>query len=376
MRHANSSIADEVEAAIAAGSTQRCAETARRVTALFLASAGGFNEEQIALFADVFERLINTMELRAIAEVSARIALTELSTQLAPVRQAPVSVIGRLARNDEIAVAGPVLTESSRLGTDDLVEIARMKGEPHCLAIAARWWLKEVVCDTLLARRFPSVSRRLMRNPGARLSPAGFAIVIAQAEHDPELAVETGIRVDLPTELRAQLLQNATDTVRARLLSSAPPHLFEEIRDAISAVANGADREMSRVGDFTAANLLITQLKREGRLTQATLYDFAKKRKYEETVTALAELSQCNVEIVRPLMQSLRSDGILVPCKVAGLDWKTVSAVLESRFSSGAMAASELAELKAQFDGLTPDKAHRMLRFWKVGSAVSPPRPH
>jgi hypothetical protein len=86
MRHANSSIADEVEAAIAAGSTQRCAETARRVTALFLASAGGFNEEQIALFADVFERLINTMELRAIAEVSARIALTELSTQLAPVR--------------------------------------------------------------------------------------------------------------------------------------------------------------------------------------------------------------------------------------------------------------------------------------------------
>ena len=44
MHNANSSIADEVEAAIATGSTEKCAKTAERVTALFLASAASFNE--------------------------------------------------------------------------------------------------------------------------------------------------------------------------------------------------------------------------------------------------------------------------------------------------------------------------------------------
>jgi hypothetical protein len=35
----------------------------------------------------------------------------------------------------------------------------------------------------------------------------------AQAEADPELAVETGLRADLPPKLRDQLLHEASDTV-------------------------------------------------------------------------------------------------------------------------------------------------------------------
>jgi len=59
--------------------------------------------------------------------------------------------------------------------------------------MSGRWWLKEVVTDVILARRLPTVSRRIVNNPGARVSAAGFAIVVAQAESDPELAIETGI---------------------------------------------------------------------------------------------------------------------------------------------------------------------------------------
>ena len=121
----------------------------------FSLSAGSFNAEQIELFDDVLERLVKTIELRAIADVSARIALAEMSQQLAPVPQAPPSVVRRLARHDEISVAGPVLTESARLSPEDLVEIANTKGEQHLLAISGRWWLKEVVTDALLARRYP-----------------------------------------------------------------------------------------------------------------------------------------------------------------------------------------------------------------------------
>jgi uncharacterized protein (DUF2336 family) len=139
MPAADLSIVDEVEAAIGAGSTEKCLETIKRVTDLFLSSAGSFNAEQIDLFDNVLDRLIKTIELRAIADISTRIALAEMSGQFASIAQAPPAVVRRLACNDEIAIAGPVLTESARLSAEDLIEIAKTKGEQHLLAISGRW---------------------------------------------------------------------------------------------------------------------------------------------------------------------------------------------------------------------------------------------
>jgi uncharacterized protein (DUF2336 family) len=367
------SIADEVEAAIKAGSAEKHLETARRVTDLFLQSAEGCNGEQVELFSAVLQRLVKTIEIRALADVSARLALIEMSTQLASVAKAPACVIGLLARNDEIAIAGPVLTESARLSEDDLVEIATTKGEPHLLAVSARWWLKEAVTDALLARQFLSVSRRVVTNPGARLTPAGFSTLLAQAQADPELAVETGIRVDLPAELRHQLLSDATEAVREKLLKRAPPHLFEEIRNAIATVTTHVGREMSAARDFGAARRFVAQLASNGKLNERILHEFARQRKYEETVVALAELAGTTIDVVRPLMQSLRDEGVLVPCRVAGLSWETVSAVLDCRFASGTMGPHEVARARAQFTRLTPDNARRMLRFWEVRPTDAPP---
>jgi uncharacterized protein (DUF2336 family) len=370
------SIADEVEYAIRTGSPQKCSETVGRVTALFLASAERYNDAQIALFGDVFERLINTIELRALADISARIALAELSTQLAPLPQAPASVIGRLARHDEIDIARPVLTESPKLTDDDLVEIACTRGEKHLIAIAGRWWLQEIVTDALLARRFPSVARRLVDNPGAKVSPAGFAMIVAQAVGDPELAVAAGIRADLPKELRTKLLRGATEAVRTRLLSRAPSYLFEEIRAAVAAASSGTERELSRERDFATARRLIAQLWQDGVLTEAMLLGFARQKRYEETVAAVAALAQIDIEIVRSLMQTLNSDGILVPCKVAELQWETVGAILDCRFSTGVTVESELTKLRTQYAELTTENALRLLKLWGVRAVTPSPRAH
>jgi uncharacterized protein (DUF2336 family) len=373
MLAANLSIADEIETVLGTGSQAKGLEAVGRIADLFLSSAGRYNAEQIELFDNVLERLIKTIEIRAIADVSARIALAELSTQLAPVSQAPPSVVRRLARNDEISIAGPVLTESARLNADDLIEVARSKSEKHLLAIAGRWWLKEVVTDALLARQYPSVSRRIVNNPGARVSAAGFAIVVAQAESDPELAVEAGIRVDLPPELRDRLLRNATEAVRGRLLARAPAHLFEEIRNAIEAVTAGVSRDMSKVYDFTEAQRLVASLQAEGKLNEEALRGFAEQRRYEETIAALAQLSKSGIEVIRPLMQSLRDDGVLVPCKAAELGWKTVKAVLQCRFAAGSMSPIELAKSERRCCRRHINIICAVSRFWGGRLSTSSP---
>ena len=123
---------------------------------------------------------------------------------------------------------------------------------------------------------------------------------------------------------------------------------------------------MSRTRDFAAARRFVAALAKHGKLNEPALLAFAKERKYAETVAALAELSGSSIEVIRPVMQSLRDDGVLIPCRVAGLNWETVAAVLDSRFASGTMGRHELAKAKEQYGKLTLENARRLLRFWQV----------
>ena len=141
--------------------------------------------------------------------------------------------------------------------------------------------------------------------------------------------------------------------------------MFEEIRNSIAKIAASVDREMAAPRDFTAAKHFVSELNAGGKLNEATLFAFAKARKYEETVTALALLSKSSIEVIRPLMQSLRDDGVLIPCK-AGLSWEITSAILECRYSTGSMGPHELANAKSQFAKITLENAQRMLKFWQV----------
>ena len=68
-------------------------------------------------------------------ELAARVAF---GSRLARVADAPGRVIRKLAFDDAIEVAAPVLAYSARLDEPTLVENARTKGQGHLLAISAR----------------------------------------------------------------------------------------------------------------------------------------------------------------------------------------------------------------------------------------------
>jgi uncharacterized protein (DUF2336 family) len=188
----HTSLIAELENAIKAGTRDRRVETLRRVTDLFLDGADRFNDTQIDLFDDVLSHLIERMETRA---------LSELSKRLAPVENAPPEVIRTLARDDAIVVAGPVLAQSVRLTSEDLVEIAHTKGRAHLLAISERTHLDENVTDALLSHADGEIANRLAKNASARFSEAGFTTLIKHAETDERLAKRVGLRLDLPLRL-------------------------------------------------------------------------------------------------------------------------------------------------------------------------------
>src|SRR6202048_1834322 len=118
VQQSDHSIIADLEDALSSGSSQKRVATLRQVTDLFLNDGERLSDDQVRVFDDVLCLLIARVESRARAELSAR---------LAPIDYAPLGVIQYLARDNEIAVAGSVLTKSNRLRISDLVEIARTK---------------------------------------------------------------------------------------------------------------------------------------------------------------------------------------------------------------------------------------------------------
>jgi uncharacterized protein (DUF2336 family) len=357
MANVNNSLIVELEEAVHSHSAEKRVETLRRVTDLFLGESDRLNDEQIGLFDDVLGKLIHRIETKALAELSSR---------LAPIDNAPIDVIRRLARNDEIAVAGPVLTESSRLTASDLIEVAKTKGQSHLLAISGRAQIEEAVTDVLLTRGNREVSNRLATNSGARFSEAGFETLVKAGESDEALAEKVGLRLDLPLRLLRELLLKATEAVRSRLLSLATPENQDEIRKALSAICGEVSQEVTAARDFTEAYGLVLSMQKKNLLNEAALLQFANARKYEEMVAALALLCGAPIDIIKPVMKSVKSEGLLIPCKAADLKWATVSAILKSRFAHHSVSDGDLAQCKSNFIALSKATAQRALRFWMV----------
>jgi uncharacterized protein (DUF2336 family) len=170
----------------------------RQITDLFLSGADLYNDQHVALFDAVMSRLLPGLD---------RDDLAELGNRLAGIANAPLDVLASLARHLDILVCGPVLEQARGLPDRVLAEAAdRDRVDPNILArIGARPRLNEAVTDVLLKRGGPSMQRKLINNPNARISEGGFARVIMGLDGDKELAQAIAARDDLPAELRPWL---------------------------------------------------------------------------------------------------------------------------------------------------------------------------
>jgi uncharacterized protein (DUF2336 family) len=353
---AHQSLMDELEDAVQSGSRDKRVETLRRITDLFLTAPAQLNDAQIGVFDDVLTHLVERVEIRARAELAKR---------LAPVDQAPNEIIQRLARDDEIIVAGPVLTQSKRLSTADLIEIAGKKSQGHLLAIAGRDQLEEQLTDVLVDRGNRDVVRVLATNSGAAFSPSGYSTLVKRAEGDETLTEKLARRLDLPLRLFRELLLKATDAVRARLLASVSADKQDIIR-VLAQVSAEISNETPVARNVEAAKRTVSMLHETGRLNESEIMTFARHNKYEEVIAGLAALCSVPFDLVDRLTHSDRGDALLVPCKAAGLRWDTVRAVLELRGTRHAISEQDLEAAASEFSRLSMPTAARVLRFWQV----------
>jgi uncharacterized protein (DUF2336 family) len=355
------SIIAELEEAVRSGSPDKRVSTLRQVTNLFLLDGERLSEDQIKVFDDVLCVLVERVETRVKAELSQRIA---------PVDNAPMELIQRLARDDEIAVAGNVLTHSRRLTTSTLVEIASSKGQDHLMAISDRAELPEAVTDVIVNRGENRVIRKLAGNTTARFSDTGYSTMVSRAEADDELTEILGLRVDLPIKFLRDLLQRATEAVRNKLMAVAPAELQEHIARVLKTISESIPEKHAPDRDFTRAEENVKRMKGLNELTDAAISQFAESKRFEEVAAAIGLLSWVPTAMVMKVIEGDRHDLVLIPCKSAGLGWPAVETILLKRPIKRPIDELTLKIANRDYAKLSADTAQRTLRFWQLHNKI------
>jgi uncharacterized protein (DUF2336 family) len=348
---------DELEAALASGTNARGIEMLTRLTDLFVDGASRYSEEQIGIFDDVMARLVSTIEAKDRAELAHR---------LAPITNAPSSVIHMLAFDDDIEVAQPILRQSERLDDPALLANANTKSQRHLFAISQRQSLSETVTDVLVERGDREVVHAVVKNVGARFSDAGFRMLVKRSAGDDDLATIVGMRSDIPRPHFLVLVEKASSALRARL-AARNPQASSTIEGAVAAVAGGIrDDARNSSPDFAAAQTAVERQNRIRRIGEAEIHQYARDRKFEETAIALSLLCDTPIDVVERALLDPGAEIVLILAKVAGLSSTTTKAILLLRAADRGMSAKDLDQALASFNRLQPDTARRVLGFFRT----------
>ncbi|MFO1111548.1 MAG: DUF2336 domain-containing protein [Bradyrhizobium sp.] len=340
---------------------KRRADAARRIAELFFEGANNFQPEHVELFDGILAGLVPRTDLVIRAEIAER---------LASIVNAPRTLVGQLAREDEIVIAGPLLRRSAALDENALVDIANEKGREHLLAMAERPTLSVGVTDVLVNRGDRDVVRRTAGNAGAAFSTTGYSVLIKRAGQDGVLTLTIGQRDDLSDENLKELLSGSIDAVRRRLLDMAKPARQAAIRQAMMDIS-GLMAPVEGHRNFGPAQRAVLALHEAGNLNESALLDFAKAYRYEESIAALSAMSGVRIAALDRLISGDRYDPILMVGKVIGLEWATVRALILLRIGPNRVPSpADIESARINFGRLMPSTAARVVNFWKTRQAA------
>lgn len=353
----------ELEDAISSKDVAHRAETLRRLTNLFLLGSLKYTADQVALFDDIMSRLIEEVE------ASARAAF---SRQLAVASNAPPKALRRLALDDMIEVAGPVLTHSEQIDNDTLVESARTKSQDHLLAISRRKVLAEVVTDVLLDRGNRQVALSTAGNPGAAFSEFGYSKLINRSKDDNRLATCVWSRQEIPRQILLKMFAEASESVRLTL-EATDRRKAGLIREMVAKASDELQtRSREKSSSYPTARDAVMQKHKSELLNEAQLATYAKAGRFEETAVALSLMCELPIGLVERAFMQNWSEQLLVLAKASDLSWETTRLIL--LLQPGASESSaELNECLANFNRLQTETAKKALQFYRLRERAQMP---
>ena len=348
------SLLQELDDAVSRGSAESRLRALWHTTDLLI--AGTYTEDQIWTFGEVIGRLASEIE------VAAR---TQLAKRLARIDNAPIKIINKLAFDDSIDVAGPILRYSERLDVRTLVDNVRAKSQSHLLAISKRNSIAIPVTDELVARGNRKVVSSVAANKGARFSNFGFLHMIKRSESDSILAEQLGLRKDIPRHLFQQLIAKASDDVKKKLARERPD-IASQILSSVTDVTGALHSKFGPASkNYFTAKRVVARKHQYGNLAENSILEYARSRKVEETTVGLSLLCSLPVDVVERALIENNREMTLILAKALDFSWETSMSLLFLHAKDHRIAARDLDGMREEFIRLNTQTCRSVLEFYR-----------
>ena len=346
------SFLQELDEAVLRGSAESREKALSYATDMLM--IGRYAEDDIWMFGEVIGRLADAIEVAARAQLAKR---------LATARHAPINVIKKLAFDDAIDVAGPILQHCERLDSQTLVSNIRTKSQPHLLAISKRASIPAVVTDELVTRGNREVVTSVAANSGATFSDFGFLHAIKRSKGDSILAEQLGLRKDIPRQMFQQLIAKASADVR-RKLEQERPDLAGQIQTSVTDVAGSLQGKFGpATHSYFNAKKAVTARHQLGDLNESSILEYARAHKIEETTVALSLVCSLPVGVVERALSD--PEMTLILAKARNFEWETTMALLFLGAKDHRIKSSQLDGLKDEFARLNTQTSQDVLTFYQ-----------
>ncbi|WP_334129544.1 DUF2336 domain-containing protein [Sneathiella sp.] len=299
-------------------------------------SGSAFTEAERREAEAIFRLLVND------AEVLVRQTLAE-TLKLVP--DLPRDIVKTLA-SDIADVATPMLSYSTALSDEDLLEIISQKSDLHQMAIARRSTVSELVSERLAEAGSEDVVATLMQNDGAEISENTYVKVLNQFKDSDKVKAPMVRRAALPITVTERLVSMVSDKLREHLVThhEMPPGLATDIilesreKTMIGFIKDGASH----------AELveLIDQLHANGRLTPTIILRALCVGDVDFFETAMAKYANIAVSNVHILVNDAGGNGLKRLCEKSN-----IPGGLQDIMRVGLDVAAEL-----DFDGTPGDR--------------------
>ena len=348
------SFLEDLEEAVSRGTPESRARALWHTTDLMI--AGRFSDDEIWTFGEVVTRLADEIEVAARAQLSERLAHFD---------QTPVNIIHRLAFDDAIEVAGPVLRDSKQLETYALVANVCTKSQAHMLSISKRETLEERVTDELVTRGNQEVVTSVASNSGAKISDFGFLNMVKRAEGDSILAEQLGLRKDIPRHVFQQLIAKATSDVRSRL-ERERPDMAQHIRSSVTDLAGELQSKFGPLSrsHFVAKRVVSTQ-HRLGNLNETSISTYARSHRVEEVTIGMSLMCALPGDVIERALFDRNRETLLILAKALDFSWDTTMALLFLGAKDHRITANELRDLENDFARLNIETSRSVLSFYQ-----------
>jgi len=344
----NARVAEDLLQLALERSSEKRVELLQRITDAYLGHHESRTLAEQYLFDELLENLLDKIDSKDRAQASAH---------LAGFSSLPDTVAKRLAGDDDIAVARPMLRDYVAMPDDILIDVARRASQEHLQAISSRAVVSAPVTDIVVDRGDQTTVRTLAANRGARFSRFGMRNLTDKSEKDEALQALIVERSDLSLDALGNLLSVISQELAARLRDKA-------LEMDVSTIEHHVVDWMEERKPNAALTTRYVEGIRSGHLNlDDVVMESIRGERLFDALTVLAAMIENEPYFAFGQLARGKTQSVLLLLKALELKWIVAEAFLKLRRAKIIEAGLEPLPTRSDYEAINVAVAQRVVRF-------------